>query len=443
MKNILFLFIMFILALNHSMAQDRNPAPHTALSLKECIDAALDFHPSLKTSQAKLDGSIARREELQTGRLPKFVLSARVFQLSEIPEFGITLPLVGRQTLFPSIDHSYGARLSFQQPIFTGSRISGSIEMADKQVDMLRSEMTREKSALVLSVTTAYWSVYRALEWESHLKESFAQLDAHLYDVQNMLKQGLLTQLDLLKVETQRSEIRVRQIETTSAVRLTRMRLNSLIGHALMEEIILADHPELESSGEYATLDDVLAKARRDRPEISVTRSMRALQEAAISVSKSGWFPQISIQANYDYARPNPRIIPPTDKWNDTWDVGLMIQWNIWDWFSTSKQVAQSVAKKNEIDAQAVQVENNVTLDAAGEYFKLIESREKITAAKQGVEYAKESYRVATEKFKQGLLSNRDLLDAHMVLLNANLVLSNALADHAIQRQSFKHALGE
>ena len=33
----------------------------------------------------------------------------------------------------------------------------------------------------------------------------------------------------------------------------------------------------------------------------------------------------------YDYARPNPRIFPRAERWEDSWDASVNLSWTLWD----------------------------------------------------------------------------------------------------------------
>ena len=46
--------------------------------------------------------------------------------------------------------------------------------------------------------------------------------------------------------------------------------------------------------------------------------------------------------AGCDYARPNPRIFPRADRWDDSWDAGVSVSWSLWDGGRAAAEVAQA-----------------------------------------------------------------------------------------------------
>lgn len=167
------------------------------------------------------------------------------------------------------------------------------------------------------------------------------------------------------------------------------------------------------------------------------------MQEAALAVARGGWYPQVLLSANYDYARPNQRVIPPKDAWEQTWDVGVIIQWNLWDWFATQGQTSQARANLSVADAALNQVHDAVALESAQAYFRASEAKERIDVATLGTKQAEEGFRITQEKFKQGMASNSDLLDAELALLQARLNETQAVVDYVIQVQRLKKATGD
>jgi outer membrane protein TolC len=423
----------------------RAPAQNTfvSLTLAECVSRSLQQHPSLMASEARLLAAEGKYREVRSAVLPQLRLSSRAALLSSVEEFAITLPVVGRQTLFPVITRNYSARLSLQQPLFAGFRLAKSLDIAEDQVGAATEDLVRDRAELELNVTVAYWHLYRARKLEEALAQSVAQLTERLREVRNFADQGLATEGDVLKVQAQRSDVKLQHVEAQSGIRLAAMALNSMIGMPLDMETIPADTPSVAASGHgEQTLAKLIGLAKRGRPELRAMTHRQSMSEAGVSAARGGWFPQVMLTAGYDYSRPNPRVIPPKDTWEGTWDVGLSLQWNLWDWSATSAQTTQAEAALAQTQASRIQLEDVVALDVAQNYFKQREALEKIAVAEDGLKQATESHRMTSEKFKQGLVTNADMLDAETALLQARISFTNALIDHALAMARLSRAIG-
>jgi outer membrane protein TolC len=183
--------------------------------------------------------------------------------------------------------------------------------------------------------------------------------------------------------------------------------------------------------------------AREHRSELKSMQMRRDMNSAGVSAAKGGWYPQIFFAANYDYARPNQRIIPPKDQWDATWDVGVTLQWNVWDWYATGHQTAQAEAALRQSEAGIVQLNDAVTLDVAQQYFNAQTAKDKVEVAFEGMKQAQESYRMTSEKYKSGVTSNTEMLDAEIALLQARLTHTQAIVDCTLALARLKKAVGE
>lgn len=418
--------------------------------LSECVEAALRRNASVKVSEAKVMAAEAKVGETHAALLPQVKFTGRAAQLSSVPVTSIALPLPGFQPiqLFQSIEQNYAAKVTVQQPIFMGFRLQKNQEMAEHNAEAVRQDYSKDQAEMVLNVTTAYWNLRRGIEVEKVVTQTTDQVSEHLKDVRNFARQGMVSDVDVIKVQVQLSDVQVKQIEARSAIRIATMSLNSLIGNPLETNIVPSEKPDVPGDTTASvsvlsgTLESLLAQAKANRPELRAMQSRRDLSAAGVDAAKGGWYPQIAIAANYDYARPNMRILPPKDQWDGSWDVGISLQWNVWDWNTAGYQTAQAEASLKQAEASTSQLEDYVALDVAQQYFKRIESREKIIVASRGVAQAEETHRITREKYKQGAATNTELLDAEMALLQAKLIHTQSVIDYNVAIARLKKAVG-
>ncbi len=439
-----YLIILFVF-INQMFAQQNVQS----LRLADCIAQALGKNPAIQISEAKVQAAEAHSSEAATTLLPQLKFSGRAAELSSIDPFGLKLgpPVNISMILFPDITENYSMRLSLQQPLFTGFKLKKNLEMAELDANAKREELTKDQSDLVFDVITAYWTFYRAIKVEEVIRQSVEQMSEHLKDARNLSQQGLATDADVMKVQVQLSDAKVKQLEARNAIRLTSMALNSLIRNPLETEIMPSDTPAISQDEAGTFLDENLTKlqtlALERRPELKSMQLQRDMSNAGVIAAKGDWYPQIFFAANYDYARPNQRIIPPKDQWDGTWDVGITFQWNVWDWYATGHQIAQAEAVLRQSEAGVTQLNDAVVLDVAQQYYNAQTAKEKVSVAYGGMEQAQESYRMNSEKYKNGLTSNTEMLDAEIALMQAKLTHTQAVVDYAIAAARLKKAIGE
>ena len=165
--------------------------------------------------------------------------------------------------------------------------------------------------------------------------------------------------------------------------------------------------------------------------------------EKGITAAKSDWFPQIYLVGDYNYARPNPRILPTQDKFNGTWDVSISMSLNLWNWGATIDKTDQAKAQFEQAKDSYKIIKDRVTLEVTQNFLNVQKSKEKMTVAEQSVSQAEENYRITDEKFKNGLALNSDLLDAEVALLRAKTNYIQSIVDYELAQAQLKKSIGE
>jgi outer membrane protein len=446
MRTLMMPAMLGMLLLNSAPAQQ----PRT-LTVEDAIGIGLENSKSLHSSSMRVQAADSRSGEAHAAQLPTVRAAANYTRLSDVPAFVATIPqdafgknFPPQEVSFPlsqTILNNYGVRLSVQQPLFTGMRLQSSSDIAEYTAQATGEEYNRDKSDLVYNIQGAYWNLYKAIKFKTVIDTNVAQVKSHLKNIQNLAAQGIVTKDEVLRVEVQLSNAEVTQLSSLNNVRLAAIALNNLIGLPLTTELTPVSEVQLRpnTAGE---LDSLIQQAVVARPEVKGMEYRVKAGESAVTLARSGWFPQIYLTGNYYYARPNQRIVPTVDEFRDTWDVGISASFDIWNWGTTMHQTSEAQAQLAEANDVLGQLKDAIHLEVTQSYLSMNESRERIALAEKGVREAEESYRITNEKFKAGVALNSDLLDAEAALLQAGWNHIQALVDHELAQARLQRAVG-
>lgn len=414
-KNHLFMVLLFTVPL---FAQDK-----IVLSVEQAIDIALQKSKPLNSSYMKAKSAGAKLSETNAMRLPAIKLSAAYRRLSEVDPFVIETPF-GTFPIAPGIFDNYSTQLSLTQPLFTGFKLSSASNIAEYSANAANEEFTKDKSELIYNVRNAYWSLYKAHKLKDVFDETVLQVQSHLNDAKNLEKAGLLTRNDVLKLEVQLSDVKYKQAESSNIVKLATLALNNIISIPLQTEIELASSVKFVQ-GDYDDLSKLIDAAVMKRPELKAADFRVKAGEAGVTMAKSSWYPQIAAFANYYYAKPNQRIVPAKNEFNNTWDAGVSLNINVWDWLTTAHQTEQAEAQLAQaVDAVGI-IKDAVTLEVTQNFFNMNQSKTKIEISELSIKQAEENLRVTSDKFKNGLATASDLIDAETALTNAKFNMAS------------------
>jgi outer membrane protein len=414
-----------------------------ALTINDAIRLGLDNSKILHASQMRVQVADARASEVSAARLPSLRANAGYTRLSDVAPFAIALPGSSTAiTVSPNIENNYSLRATLTQPLFTGFRLDAGVRAADANAQASEHEYSRDRSELVYNVKSAYWTLYKAMEVKKVIDENVEQVQAHLVDAQNLSDQGLATANDVLKIQVQLSTVKLAQIDAKNMVWIARVNLNNQMGIPLTTNVELST-TIWHNPVEFGSLDQLVAQAVESRPDLKAMQARVEASDAAVTAAQSGWWPQISLQANYMNARPNTRIFPSKDQFTDTWDVGLNISLDLWNWGTTAHQTAEAKAQYQQTLDGFGSMKDGAELEVTQNYLTLQQAKEKIAVAKQGVEQAEENYRVTNDKYKEGLSLTTDLLDADVALAQAKTSYTQALVDYELAEARLERSIGQ
>ncbi len=417
------------------------PQGNKKLTLDESIKIGLANSNVLHSSKMNLQYADAKWSEVNTFRLPSLSLSASYTRLSEVDPFTVNTPF-GEFNISPAIFNNYNMKLTLQQPIFTGFKLESNSAIAKLNYLATEQQYNADENDLVFNIKNAYWGLFKANQIRKVTEENVSQVEAHLTDVQNLFKQGLATKNDVLKVQVQLGEAQLGLIDAKNAVKLANLNLDNVLGISLSTQIETIDSVDAHVGTSYE-IGSLLEQAYDKRPELKSMDYRVQASEKGVTAAKSDWFPQIYLVGDYNYARPNPRILPTQDKFNGTWDVSVSMSLNLWNWGATIDKTDQANAQFEQAKDTYKIVKDRVTLEVTQNFLNVQKSKEKMTVAEQSVSQAEENYRITDEKFKNGLALNSDLLDAEVALLQAKTNYIQSIVDYELAQAQLKKSIGE
>jgi outer membrane protein len=411
------------------------------LTLEESLKIGLENSKTLHSSKLKIVSAEAQLSLANAAGLPSLALGATYTRLSSVDPYNITIPGMGSFTVSPSILDNYTAKLSLQQPLFTGFKISSNYDMANNNSLAAKQDYSKDEQEVIYNVKNAYWSLFLAGKVKEAIDENVQQMKAHLDDIQNFFKQGLATKNEVLKVEVQLSEAQLSQIDARNSVKIATVNLDNVISIPLTTDIEVEKDPRIENEN-IEDIDLLISKAMKNRPDLKSLQFKLEASKNGIAVAQSGWYPQIVLAGEYDYAKPNSRVLPVENKFNGTWAVSVGLNYSLWDWGTTKSQTTQAESQYEQTKDSFNTLKDAVTLDVTQTYYNLIKAKEKVLVTEQTVSQAEENYRVTEEKFRQGLTLNSELLDAEVALVQAKTNYAQSIADYELAKAQIEKSTG-
>jgi outer membrane protein TolC len=464
---------ILILALSSPQAPgDPLPAP-VRLTLAEALSRAREGSAHLAELRSLAAAAGAGLTGARAERLPQIDASANYTRQSDVPELRLTLPGLGTETVFPNIPDNYRGHLGLELPLYTSGRIANAVTANARQLTAANQDVQQGRADVEQETATAYWSLVTARDSERVLAESLVDYDAHLKESRDRRDVGMAASNEVLAVQVQREQAELARLQAASSAAVANANLlrlldlppgtgiepveplaepaaspppagpASLVNPASPANSALPASPAAAAAPPAAEPPAALvAAAEAARPEIVALRSRIAAGRANAAATRAGLWPQANLSAGYDYANPNPRILPLEPRWKSSWSVGAVVSLSLFDGGRTAAAAAQIDAQADALGHRLEDLERRVRLEVTQRLLELGTARQAAGVAVANLDSAHENVRVARDRYHEGVIPSSELLDAETALLRAGLDRTNALAQVRVALANLERAVG-
>jgi outer membrane protein TolC len=435
--------ILVLAALAPRALADPLPAP-VRLTLAEALSRAREASAHLAELRSLAAAAGAGLTGARAERLPKIDASAGYTRQSDVPELRLTLPGLGTETVFPNIPDNYRGHLGLELPLYTSGRIANGVTAGARQLTAANQDVQQGRADLEQETATAYWTLVTARDSEHVLAESLADYDAHLKESRDRRDVGMAASNEVLAVQVQREQAELARLQAASTAAVANanlLRLLDLPAGTSVEPVEPLAEPA-PSPPAAESPEALVAAAEAARPEIAALRSRIAAGHASAAATRAGLWPQANLSAGYDYANPNPRILPLEPRWKGSWSVGAVVSLSLFDGGRTTAAAAQIDAQADALAHRLEDLERRVRLEVTQRLEELATARQAATVAVANLDSAHENVRVARDRYHEGVIPSSELLDAETALLRAGLDRTNALAQVRVALANLERAAG-
>jgi outer membrane protein TolC len=411
------------------------------LTLDEALARARVTSHRLAEARARQAGAEAAVSASETADQPTLSAQAGYTRTNHVVEFSVPSPAGPPRVLYPDVPNNYYSRLELQWPIYSGGR-SGALERAARaEASAVEAEVAVAQADLRLEVTRAFWALVTARATVDVLEGGVTRAQAHLADVRQRRGAGLVPPNEVASAEAQESRARMLAIEATNLRDVAMADLGRLVGVDAAQPIEPAE--DLENPGATSrAVEGLLVEAQAARQE---RRALLLRIESATdrrAGAAAGRRPQVGLSGGVDYARPNPRIFPRADQWNESWDAGLHVRWSLWDGGRVTAELAQASAVVEAGRQRLAEFDSVLALEVRQRTLEIASGRAAIEAATDAVRAATEARRVVEERYQAGVIAQGEVRDAEFALVQAQLDETRAGAAMHLAEARLARAVG-
>lgn len=337
--------------------------------------------------------------------------------------------------------HMWAGAVMVRQSIYMGGAIKAANKIADIGESMADDDLDLKRQATLYGVYQAYWTTV-SLEQKRNLALSYKELVEKLsQDVKKMISQGVATKADGLRVDVRVNEADMQLTQVVNGLSLAKMLLCQLCGLPLNEDIQLTDSAESKGNASALTLDNSADSTYSDRPEIRLLEHSIAISEQTTNLIRAGNLPKVSLVGGY--MTTNPSVYDGfRRRFSGVWNVGVIIQVPIWDWFDTTYKIRASKAATNIAKMELSDAREKVELQVTQSQYKMREAQKRLAMASQNIKSAEENLRCANLGFREGVMGITEVMEAQTAWQLAQSQKIDAEVEVRLSELSGAKALG-
>ncbi|WP_309680761.1 efflux transporter outer membrane subunit [Polaromonas sp.] len=393
---------------------------------------ALASSPSLKLAQARLARAQAVTEVADAATRPQLNGQLDLTRQRYSANGAVPPPLAG------SIRDSGTAQLSASWELDFFGKNRAALDAALGSVHAAEADAQAARVLLASQVARSYFQLVRLNEQALVARRTLAQREETLKLVQDRVRAGLDTRLELRQSEGGLPEARLQLEAVQEQMVLTRNALGALVGKP---NSALAQTPSaLEAIKTVAMVPAIPADLLGRRADIAAARWRVEASLKDVANAKTQFYPNINLVAFAGFSSIGlGRLL---DAGSQQWGVGPALRLPIFD---AGRLRANLRGKTADLDA-AVESYNAAVIDAVRDVADQVASSQAITRQqteqRATQEAAEGAYEIAVQRYKAGLGNYLNVLTAETSVLNQRR-LAVDLAARALDTQvALMRALG-
>ncbi|MCX6310320.1 MAG: TolC family protein [Bacteroidetes bacterium] len=424
MKHKIILSLFAILFLQKSYSQ----SVASPITITQAVQLGLSNSKQLKLDSMKFNQTQVKQSQIKDAALPNVFVNAGYTRLSNITPLSFSFPGNPEPiTMMPNIPNTFSASIGLREGIFNGWKLKYTEESYNYLTKATQLDIDKDQSEVRLNIMSAYVSFVKLKLSQQIVDQEIVALKKLVDEIKSQRDRGIVTDNDVMKAQLHESNVELAKSDVDNSIAIAQFNLCILLG-LKQGSIIETDTTGLFAAVQLAAESVYESDAFANRNEKKSLDLRVQASQANVKIAQSVFYPTVSLGADYLDARPNQRIFPLVDEFNNTWDVGVTVSWNLTSLYTGRHSVEDARQQVSQMQVQSSMLDDNLKMEIFKNYSFCQTTINKIPMIALSVKQAEENYRMTKARYDEQAALMSEVLDADAALLQArvNLVLQGA-----------------
>lgn len=390
-------------------------------NLQQLLLMADTANPSILNARLDLEVTEKQRDVFLAARLPRVTAVADYKYNAIIPGQVVPAAFFGGtpgtySTVKFGVPYNFGNTVQLSQMLYN-SQLGYGLAVLDinKKIVDIQLKMTQDE--VRYQVASAFFNIQALNKQKSFIDSNIFNLDKLISNMNAMLKQGLVTSLEIDKLKINRLSLEnaIQNLETTTLQVEDALRI--LTGIPVQNKITLLSDELIEKT---LLIDTTTVY----RPQLDLLQAQKQLNIEEFKGLKMAYLPNLSFYTAFNYTM----NLKPEDNYRkgiNSAFVGLRLDWTLFDGLEKYHKSKANLLNKTKLETQEVLLKQQLELTTTNARREIDNQTNVLKLNKQQLELAQKVYRQTENLFKQGTISTNDIIQADNAVQQAQNNLIN------------------
>lgn len=414
------------------------------LTLRQCIDYAMQHQPGLNIAKTNVEVTKATNDVALAAWLPQVTASGDLthyFQQSN----GSSTPNTGTGTT----NSTGSARSGYTTTFIPGIQVSQAIfspsllyayRSAPLYVKQSQQATDSTKIFLVSTVSKSFYNVLLTLEQINVLKEDTARLGKSLRDAYHQYKGGIVDETDYEEAEITLNNSVAQLKQAVENVVPQYAALKRLMGYPPQQQFNVSFDTVQMMDGIH--LDTAQQLAYEKRIEYQQLNTAKALQDEQVKYYRFSFLPTVSAFYNYNLGYYSNQTSGLFSSSYPSSLIGLSFNIPIFTGFARLNNLKKAKLESQIIDWQRVDLKSQIYSEYTTALANYKSDLFSLKLLQKNVALAKRTYFVVTLQYKQGIVPYLNVITAESNLITSEINYLNNLFQLLSSKIDLEKAMG-
>lgn len=330
------------------------------------------------------------------------------------------------------------------QILYAQGKVGTGIEIAKAYKRVSEVNLENKKAQVRYDVANAFDQLIYLDSAISIMYASKDMLQENLNFVEQSLKSGLATELDLIRVQLSMDQLNSKIASTEKKRILARNALLNTMGLEWESDVQFQGDLRDPAAG-YTYPDTSMSNVKKRRRELVMLEETENMKNLNIEIEEGGYKPTVVLLGGIKYANNKNDFFdwdaPKWDKLNKY--VALNVTMNLFNGMKTRESVTQAKSSLRSTQIQKETAERGFRMQIESCANTLEDANSQIEIAKRQVDLAQKNYDLTNDAYKLGRETQLNLLTAENSLRTAKLDYMNSIVEWNKAYNALLQATGE